>query len=632
MSYRAPRLDPRNAANVAAKLAGLLGDIDEYRGKPLPPDPLRDALVGIVARFSELVIDRLNQMPDKNFMVFLNLLGASQLPPQPARAPLVFSLAVGRTLPTLVPAGTQVAAAPGAGEKDPVVFETERELVVMPVRLSCVFGGDPDDPRHADLVALAGDAGARGQAVKGPLWLGFASTGSGAPPNQPLSLYVGTVQGSSAVRVTWDYWNGQWMPLRVDDDTQDLSRPGIVQFLVPPDMVAKNEFGVGDRYWVRAHWDAGEPWLARLAVNTTMAAHTTTVRDEVLGASDGSRSQRLATTRSPILAGPRLEVREPELPAAVERASLEAEEGAGTLRPDAAGRGYWVRWHEVPDFHASGPRARHYVVDHLAGTILFGDGRNGLVPPAGADNLRLARYQTGGGSVGNRAAGTIAQLKTTVPYVDRVTNPEPASGGSDAEPLQSVAERVPRQLRHGGRAVTVEDYEDLACEASPAVARALCVAPAEPEEGNAGLVQVIVVPHSAERQPTPGVELLRRVKDYLDARRCATAALQVVPPDYLVVTVKVRVAVNSAAASLTVVPAVRERIEAWLHPLSGGADGTGWDFGALPRDLDLYVLVAHVPGVDHVSWLEVDRARDSDLIRSGRFLVCAGPPVVTATT
>src|SRR4029453_9198170 len=136
-----------------------------------------------------------------------------------------------------------------------------------------------------------------------------------------------------------------------------------------------------------------------------------------------------------------------------------------------------------------------------------------LAPPPGIGNVRLALYRTGGGRAGNRAAGSITQLKTTVPYVDKVTNHEPAAGGADAEPLDALLDRAPREVRHGGRAVTIEDYEDVAHLASAEVARAKCVPladliadPLEPAPSTAGVGSLIAVPRSTEHTPCPRVE------------------------------------------------------------------------------------------------------------------------------
>jgi hypothetical protein len=89
----------------------------------LSPDA-GSALIRIFGRFVELVIDRLNQVPEKNFLAFLNLIGADILPPQSARVPLTFALAEGSPVDALVPAGTQVAAPAAEGEEEDVIFES----------------------------------------------------------------------------------------------------------------------------------------------------------------------------------------------------------------------------------------------------------------------------------------------------------------------------------------------------------------------------------------------------------------------------------------------------------------------------------------------------------------------------
>lgn len=654
MNRGAPIFDRRTAAEVTAQIRQLLARGDT----PLPADPLRDALVAVAARYCELVIDRLNQVPWKNFVAFLDLLGAAQMPPQPARVPLTFSLAAGATLPAIVPAGTQVAAAPMAGETDPVLFETGRDLVVLPVRVTAVFARDPRTKDCVDLSGVVGATGApEGLAVfvpPGPgerhLYLGFELAGATGFPNGPVSLFLKTsdpvfesrepgAPAEAPVRLAWEYRSATgWAPLLVEDGTQALARTGMLEFLAPPDMaVAGEDFDLRVRYWIRARRESGtcavEPRLVRVLANTTMASQGTTVRDEVLGSSDGSKNQRFASTRSPILPGQQMEVREPELPSATERSLLHAEEGVDAILPAADGPGgtrdWWVRWHEVPDFYASDARSRHYVVDRLRGAILFGDGRNGLVPPVGVGNIRLARYETGGGRAGNRPAGTIVQLRTTVPYVDKVTNPEPATGGADVEPLEAVTDRVPRQVRHGGRAVTTEDHEDLAREASPEVARARCVRVPDADLKKESRVLVIVVPHSADAQPQPSVELVRRVQDYLETRCAATARMSVAGPTYLPVTVAAEIVPTSPQAAPAAIAAAQQRVRAFLHPLTGGFDGAGWRFGAQPRDVDLYTVIGGVPGVDHVGWLKVDT--DPAAVRA-TFLMSAGTVTVTAVS
>jgi hypothetical protein len=411
--------------------------------------------------------------------------------------------------------------------------------------------------------------------------------------------------------VVWEYRNEQgWARLTVLDETRALTRRGLLTFLAPDDFAQSSEFG-RTANWLRVRWERGgyqaPPRVGRVLTNTVWAAHAATVEDEVLGSGTGERNQVVRVTQVPLLPGQRIEVREADVPSAPELEAIEAEEGADAVRLVApAGGGepeMWVRWHEVVDFAASMPRSRHYVVDRLTGEIRFGDGLHGAAPPEGRGNIRAALYRAGGGAMGNRPVGVVTELKSAVPYVDAVVNVEPAAGGADAEPLEVARERGPRMLRHGDRAVAAVDLEDIAFEASPAVARVQSVPASSASE--AGRVGLVIVPDSEEAQPVPSLELLTRVKDYVEARLSPTADLWVRGPGWLLVTVTTEVVPERLEAAAEVESAVRARLERFLHPLSGGPDGLGWPFGRAPYRSDLLALVESVPAVDHVQSLTV---------------------------
>jgi predicted phage baseplate assembly protein len=360
-----------------------------------------------------------------------------------------------------------------------------------------------------------------------------------------------------------------------------------------------------------------------------------TVCNEIVGSSDGSENQRFRTIRTPLLAGERLEVRERELPASAEQTLIQQASGDDAItleaQAGAATPEIWVRWLPVADFYGSGPRDRHYVLDALSGEIRFGNGRNGLIPPVGTGNIRLAHYRTGGGGGGNRPTNSIVQLKTTVPYVDRVSNPEPALGGAEAETLDSLRQRAPRALRHRHRAVSVEDYQDLAVLASPAVARTKCVPlhdllrdPAT-QRSWPGTVSLIVVPRTSDAKPLPSLALLDEVSRYLDQRRIATADLVVVGPEYVRVDVSVELALLSLDGASVVESEAAQTLARFLHPLTGGLDRNGWDFGRKPHPSDLYALLEAVPGVDHLRSLQITESEERPgALTSGRFLVYSG--------
>src|SRR5262249_44048808 len=212
----------------------------------------------------------------------------------------------------------------------------------------------------------------------------------------------------------------------------------------------------------------------------------------------------------------------------------------------------WVTWQEVTDFYASDTRSRHYVLDHVTGEVSFGDGQNGMIPPLGSANIRLASYQTGGGARGNRPSGRIAQLKTTVPYIDKGMNAVEAWGGADGESIAALTARAPLEIRHRHRAVTSEDYEDLAHLASADIARALCVPnrdlaadPLDQAPPVLGNVSLIIVPNSADSMPRPSVELARRVQQFMADSCPVTATVKVVGPLYMRVDVQTEIGLAS---------------------------------------------------------------------------------------
>jgi hypothetical protein len=452
------------------------------------------------------------------------------------------------------------------------------------------------------------------------------------------SIRAGTVQGLPTL--LWQYWNGrEWTEVRVEDGTESLILPGIVSVHVGADIAPWCESSLDCRlYWLRVLWISGEfeslPKLHRLLLNTVPATQTLTLQDELLGSSNGLSNQVFHSTRVPILHDVQLEVREPGVSAEEEPARVYQEEGedAGTRSRDAQGRmeQIWVRWHEVRDFLSSSSHDRHFVVDRQSGAIRFGDGRQGRIPAIGANNVRLRRYQTGGGAFGNKPAGSITQLRTSVRYVDSVINLEPAVGGQNVEDWEAVRERGARWLRHRERAVTLEDYEDLATLASPAVAKAKCypnrdlaVDPAG-KSIQPGVVSVIIVPRSQDPRPLPELALLRRVRHFLEARRVPDTELVILAPEYVRVSVIAVVVAATAQPGASMVRQCDQVVGRYLHPLTGGPYGRGWEFGQRPYESDFYALLESIRGLE-VQSLTINMAEERQgLLESGLFLICAG--------
>ncbi|MEW5818325.1 MAG: hypothetical protein AB1798_23420, partial [Spirochaetota bacterium] len=91
-------------------------------------------IIYLFSRLMEIVIDRLNRVPDKHFLAFLDVAGVTLLAPKAARAPVKFILSAGAKDDGFVPQGTQLANSPPPGQES-VTFETEKSLVMSTSRL-----------------------------------------------------------------------------------------------------------------------------------------------------------------------------------------------------------------------------------------------------------------------------------------------------------------------------------------------------------------------------------------------------------------------------------------------------------------------------------------------------------------
>ncbi|MDO9597381.1 MAG: putative baseplate assembly protein [Azoarcus sp.] len=123
-----------------------------------------------------------------------------------------------------------------------------------------------------------------------------------------------------------------------------------------------------------------------------------------------------------------------------------------------------VLWTEIPTLHAARPDTRVYATtqnDEAITTVHFGDGLEGARLPSGESNLRV-RYRKGIGAAGNLAAGKLTTLLSRPLGVTAAINPEPATGGEDAETLARARDNAPLTVLTLERAVSIDDYANFA--------------------------------------------------------------------------------------------------------------------------------------------------------------------------
>lgn len=470
--------------------------------------------------------------------------------------------------------------------------------------------------------------------------------------NGPLKIFFAAKElpysDATKPKMEWSYRaENEWKRLSFNDASEGLIKQEILQFIAPRDFTAATRFG-SFRYWMRGMLLQGEyaetPVLGGIYPNTTWAFQAETRRDEILGSSNGEAGQTFRFFRFPVRAGQIVRVR--EVLTEEEKEELIKLLGEQALHEvkDELGKVLetWVLWTEVENFFDSQSTDRHYTLDRATGELRFGDGRNGQIPPAGLNNLRAFSYQAGGGALGNVEAGAIQSLTTAIANVEAVINPVEAGGGSDTASLDDMLVIGPAMINHRQRAVTPQDFEWLAKQASRQVAKARCVRNLDSQSRRAtGWVTLYLVPHSRESEPQPLLEMRRMVQRYV-AEHCANtvAAPQhifVAGPVYAEIDVLADLVVATIDAAARVEQEARAKLADFLHPLTGGPTDAGWEFGQGLSASDVYVLLEQIEGLDHVENLSFSRAgvAYTDLVEIGANELVAGGTLrinVTAKT
>ncbi|MDX2100863.1 MAG: putative baseplate assembly protein [Leptolyngbyaceae cyanobacterium bins.59] len=517
-----------------------------------PSDP-GITIIELFAWLTDQMLLRFNQVPRRNYVAFLELLGVRLQPPAPAHTVLAFYLTrpqdLLRSIPP-IPAGTEVATERTETELA-IIFSTDRELLLGVPRIRHFLteenaGPQPQQVRDRLTNLWVADPVGRWIGRQQPVfqlmpqandcfYLVFDS-------NEPLegAILSLTLEGESAGSTginpnrpprQWEAWDGtQWQGILLkesDDGTRgfsfdDVERRGLaglseadITLHLPLSWPGTTFAGYTGR-WLRCRCQQStterfsrSPQLTTLYAQAiggrTGARQCSRILNELVGESTGTPGQTFYLQSQGI---------------------LEREE-AEYLQVTPPGE-LPQRWQEVENFADSGPSDRHYTLDSRTGRIQFGplirepkhlqeevqlrrqvqwqgqalesaqlnrvetlEQQYGAVPPRGS-LLHMLSYRTGGGDRGNVPRNALRILKTALPYIRQVTNHDPGRDGANEETLEEAVLRVPRLLRTRDRAVTAEDYETLTLQASRAVGHAYCpkMQPGSPP----GVVTVYVVP------------------------------------------------------------------------------------------------------------------------------------------
>jgi len=667
MPIRVPSLDDRSFNGLVDELLARIPAHTPEWTNPTPGDP-GHTLVELFAWLTDTLLYRVNLTPERQRLAFLRLLGVQMRAARPART--LLSLNFGKpenTLAEFLPELTRIKGAAIFETRNevtvlPIVAEsyykrppTDAERVelsqkiaklsqlypvtgsAVPYLTTPVFPSGKADPDGFDLVSesvdqalwfallvptdKSDDFGAVRDAVRdtlskgpagGPQHLNLAFSPKLTLPQFDENVGVRTPVSFVVELTTPDPSDPKgvaYLPLTtVSDTTSGLTRDGIIRLSLPSG--SKDSFyapfnnvrddinaGTGDKppriddpikaarlvAWIRLRpkINLDSLSIAWTGINGVEVDQRQTTANLIVGQGSGQPDQVLTLPNGGI------------------------EEESFQLDVEEAGLGF-RSWKSIADLALAGVQEPAYRLDAEAGTVRFGDGVRGKIPARGA-RFRATVMRIGGGDAGNLSAGSLIEVQTSSAIQKiKAFQPFAALGGRNAETLAEAEKRIPALFRNRDRAVTEDDYRQIAATTpGVSVGRVEVMPRFKPQERRSnvpGVVTVMALPYRPGFEaPYPNVDrpFIETVYKYLADRKPLGTELYVIGCEY--VRIALTVGIDNPGGREETYTAVKEALQEFLFSLApGGPQGDGWPLGRTVRRRELEIIVSRVANVDGV--------------------------------
>ena len=256
-----PNLDDRDFSRIVAEAKALIPRYAPEWTDHNDSDP-GITMVQLFAWMTEMMLYRLNQVPELNYLRFLELLGIELKPALSAHAELTFTLARDDADSVFIPKGSQVAAA-AEGDGPPLIFETDEALIAIGAKLAAIqsfdgFSYSVETTKNDSAGQWFYPFGAHAR-EGAALVLGFDSPLAFTEQQINLALYFAEEERKPAIvhcdlnletmpvpaKLAWEYWDAQfWQPLNLDKDgTRAFTGNGHVYFQGPGVKAKKDKLG-----------------------------------------------------------------------------------------------------------------------------------------------------------------------------------------------------------------------------------------------------------------------------------------------------------------------------------------------------------------------------------------------------
>jgi predicted phage baseplate assembly protein len=365
MPLPAPNLDDRRFQDLVDDAKRLV----QRRCPEWTDHNVSDPGITLIETFAYLVdqvLYRLNRVPERSYVTFLELMGVELFAPSAATVPVTFWLTAPLEEDRVVEAGTEVATR-RRRTSEAIVFRTIDDLDILHCRRTYVMSGGADAQPFDQSSELVNErpvaAFSAVPQVGDTLYVGLDR----AVPSCTVAIHVQCESEGHGIDPTDPPWVWEalgadgWVRCDVEDGTGGFNSAGDVVVHVPgshAEAVVEERSGG----WLRCRIIAPEredqtaytnsPLLNAVEADTvggtTTAVHGEDIIDELVGVSQGVPGERFTLLRRPIVASER------------------------PVQLEVAGPDGWEPWQQVQSFGESGEDDLHWRLNPNEGALVFG--------------------------------------------------------------------------------------------------------------------------------------------------------------------------------------------------------------------------------------------------------------------
>lgn len=430
--------------------------------------------------------------------------------------------------------------------------------------------------------------------------------------------------------------------MKVLDYTMDMSRTGTVLFMPPSDMHAVTLEGK-QACWIRVTRMDQEaekrretlPVITDIRFNAVMAANVETREEEDFYLDESTPDMTIRLGVSNILdvdlwvnemgrhSRPQMLQMAKEMPEAVK------------LEYDIMGEisSFYVKWLETDRFDDA-PSRRCYLLDRMNNLLIFGNGIQTDIPRVMDNAAFRVTVRCCNGQAGNVGPGSIHGTMENILFLDEITNPAKAYGGSDMESVESSLRRGANLLKSRKKLVCMDDYIQEILSFSDDIDKVKGIVGQTIHGKDSDHVITFVV---LLKDFSAGSYSFHNVAETLKEHLQESGELTILPEDLLIeepifarVSVDIWIEMMQMDDSFEIQNLLRESLEQYLNPVSSKYS-TGWEIGVLPKKSQLLMRLSVLKGkavvkrmAATVQYTDDDGIHEVNLddMKENPFLVC----------